>query len=230
MTPDEFSVAMGASSPVSVIALMALLMLPSIKIIRIWLPSALIETEDKGGQDLQLKIDDMPLVQTIGLITLSAGICGVSQFISGLLASPQYYVLVITVLTLVLANVFPSQMAKLRGEFSIAMLLMYLFFAAIGCSTDATSFLGSAVILFVYGLMIIVIHLVSVVLISRLFHLDLAEMVIASAAALVGPAPAAAIASARRWPTLVTPAVMCGIFGYAVANFIGVAIGSSLGG
>lgn len=230
MTPDEFSVAMGASSPVSVIALMALLMLPSVKMIRMWLPSALIETEDKGGQDLQLKIDDMPLVQTIGLITLSAGICGVSQFISGLLASPQYYVLVITVLTLVLANVFPSQMAKLRGEFSIAMLLMYLFFAAIGCTTDATSFLGSAVILFVYGLMIIVIHLVSVVLISRLFHLDLAEVVIASAAALVGPAPAAAIASARRWPTLVTPAVMCGIFGYAVANFIGVAIGSSLGG
>ena len=78
--------------------------------------------------------------------------------------------------------------------------------------------------------MMIVSHLVSVVLISRLFHLDLAEVVIASAAALVGPAPAAAIASARRWPTLVTPAVMCGIFGYAVANFIGVAIGSSRGG
>ena len=69
-----------------------------------------------------------------------------------------------------------------------------------------------------------------VITVSRFFRLDLAEVVIASAAALVGPAPAAAIASARQWPTLVTPAVMCGSFGYAIANFIGIAIGSWLGG
>ena len=230
MTPDEFSVAMGASSPVSVIAMMALLTLPSIKLLRKWLPSTIIDRDDVGGQTLQMKVEDMSPVQVVGLMAISAGICAIAEVISDWMGYSQYYVLVITVLTLLVANVFPAYMDRLRGEFSLAMLLMYLFFAAIGCGTDATSFLGSALVLFFYGLTIIGIHLLVVIAVSRFFRLDLAEVVIASAAALVGPAPAAAIASARQWPTLVTPAVMCGIFGYAIANFIGVAIGSWLGG
>ena len=230
MTPDEFSVAMGASSPVSVIAMMALLTLPSIKLLRKWLPSTIIDRDDVGGQTLQMKVEDMSPVQVVGLMAISAGICAIAEVISDWMGYSQYYVLVITVLTLLVANVFPAYMDRLGGEFSLAMLLMYLFFAAIGCGTDATSFLGSALVLFFYGLTIIGIHLLVVIAVSRFFRLDLAEVVIASAAALVGPAPAAAIASARQWPTLVTPAVMCGIFGYAIANFIGVAIGSWLGG
>ena len=230
MTPDEFSVALGASSPVSVIALMALLTLPSIKLLRKWLPSTIIDRDDVGGQTLQMQVEDMLPVQVVGLMAISAGICAIAEVISDWMGYSQYYVLVITVLSLLVANVFPAYMGRLRGEFSLAMLLMYLFFAAIGCGTDATSFLGSALVLFFYGLTIIGIHLLVVIAVSRFFRLDLAEVVIASAAALVGPAPAAAIASARQWPTLVTPAVMCGIFGYAIANFIGVAIGSWLGG
>ena len=230
MTPDEFSVAMGASSPVSVIALMALLTLPSIKLLRKWLPSTIIDRDDVGDKTLQMQVEDMLPVQVVGLMAISAGICAIAEVISDWMGYSQYYVLVITVLTLLVANVFPAYMDRLRGEFSLAMLLMYLFFAAIGCGTDATSFLGSALVLFFYGLTIIGIHLLMVIAVSRFFRLDLAEVVIASAAALVGPAPAAAIASARQWPTLVTPAVMCGIFGYAIANFIGVAIGSWLGG
>ena len=230
MTPDEFSVAMGASSPVSVIALMALLTLPSIKLLRKWLPSTIIDRDDVGDKTLQMQVEDMLPVQVVGLMAISAGICAIAEVISDWMGYSQYYVLVITVLTLLVANVFPAYMDRLRGEFSLAMLLMYLFFAAIGCGTDATSFLGSALVLFFYGLTIIGIHLLVVITVSRFFRLDLAEVVIASAAALVGPAPAAAIASARQWPTLVTPAVMCGIFGYAIANFIGIAIGSWLGG
>jgi len=45
-----------------------------------------------------------------------------------------------------------------------------------------------------------------------------------------GPTTAAAMAVARRWPTLVTPAILCGTLGYAVATFIGAAVGHWLGG
>jgi uncharacterized membrane protein len=40
-----------------------------------------------------------------------------------------------------------------------------------------------------------------------------------------GPTSAAAMAVARRWETLVIPAVLCGTLGYATATFIGVAVG-----
>jgi len=66
----------------------------------------------------------------------------------------------------------------MRGDFTLGMLIMYLFFA--------------------------------------------------SAAALVGSAPAAAIARPRIWPTLIMPGIMCGILGYAIATFVGLYIASVL--
>ncbi len=59
---------------------------------------------------------------------------------------------------------------------------------------------------------------------ARVFRWDLAEVVIGSAAAIVGPAAGAGIASAKGWRTLITPAISVGILGYVIANFIGVAI------
>ena len=56
-------------------------------------------------------------------------------------------------------------------------------------------------------------------------RLDLAEIVVASNANMGGPTSAAAMAVARRWDTLVIPAILCGTLGYATASFIGVAVG-----
>jgi uncharacterized membrane protein len=56
-------------------------------------------------------------------------------------------------------------------------------------------------------------------------RLDLFELIIASNANVGGPTTAAAMAVARRWDRLVLPAILCGTLGYAVANFIGVALG-----
>jgi uncharacterized membrane protein len=109
------------------------------------------------------------------------------------------------------------------------MLIMYLFFAAVGLSTDVVSFLESALQLFFYALLLVVLHLLLVLLAARLFGIDLAEAVVGSAAALVGPGPTAAIAGARGWNTLVTPGIMCGLFGYVIANFIGVTVVELLG-
>ena len=63
---------------------------------------------------------------------------------------------------------------------------------------------------------------------GKLMKLDLAEVVIASNANMGGPTTAAAMATARRWHALVTPAILCGTLGYAVATFIGTALGNRL--
>ncbi len=64
--------------------------------------------------------------------------------------------------------------------------------------------------------------------VSRFFKLDLAEVIIASNACAGGPTTAAALAASKGWRSLVTPAVMCGVFGYVVANFVGVFLGGWL--
>ena len=65
---------------------------------------------------------------------------------------------------------------------------------------------------------------VNIFYISQIFKVDLADAIVASGAALVGPAVTAAIAISRGWRNLITPGIMCGIFGYAIATFIGFAV------
>lgn len=47
----------------------------------------------------------------------------------------------------------------------------------------------------------------------------------ASNANVGGPTTAAAMAGSKRWKSLVLPGVLTGIFGYATATFLGLALG-----
>ena len=228
MTPDEFSVALSASAVVSILALMMLLAIPSVRWITNLIPSALLGDEIlegdhplSAGESYEVRLK---LAHVCGALAISFAICAVAQLIAQALKMEHYSILFITVLTILVANLFPTMMANLEGDFELGMLIMYLFFVVAGASTDATSFLGSALYLFFYGMCIIFIHLALVLTVARLFKVDLAEAIVASGAALVGPAVTAAIATSRGWKDLVTPAIMCGIFGYVIATFIGVTV------
>ncbi|MGI9295155.1 MAG: DUF819 domain-containing protein [Pseudomonadales bacterium] len=226
MTDDQFSVAISASSVVSISALMLLMLLPSIRwVVRMVPYDQSAHTLTAGGD---LETEDSPvnfkLTHVSAGIAISCAICTVATQIGQLLDLSRYNILFITIITIIVANLFPRRLANLEGDFELGMLIMYLFFAIVGAGTDATSFLSSALILFVYGMIIIFVHLAVVLSVARLLKVDLAEAIIASAAALVGPAPTAAIAISRGWRSLVTPGIMCGIFGYVIANFIGVTV------
>ena len=131
-------------------------------------------------------------------------------------------------MTIVVANIAPKQLEQIRGNYEMGMIFMYLFFAIIGAGTDALLFLGSAVVLLMYGLFIIAVHLVIVLLTSKVLGITLPEAITGSAAALVGPAATAAVASTLGWRGMITPGIMCGVFGYLIATFIGITITSSL--
>ena len=159
-----------------------------------------------------------------GALALSFGICAVSAAIAEFIGMPHVTILFVTILTLIIANLFPKMCDSREGEFELGMLFMYIFFAMVGSSTNATAFIGSAMNLFIYGMMIITIHLAVLLIVAKLIKVDLAEAIIASGAALVGPAPTAAIAISQGWRSLVTPGIMCGILGYAIGTFVGVAV------
>jgi uncharacterized membrane protein len=61
-----------------------------------------------------------------------------------------------------------------------------------------------------------------IIIVGKLLKLDLAELMIAANACILGPATAAALAAGHGWRDLVTPGMLTGILGYAVGTFIGV--------
>ncbi|MDD9841169.1 MAG: DUF819 family protein [Alphaproteobacteria bacterium] len=250
MTPDEFSAALSANSPVSIMALMLLLALPGIRFIRAFVSGARTnnpndkDIHDKGAADKDAPpapqtakpqatkntnlAPDAPihllLTHISGCLALSFAICALSAWLATLWGYPKYTILIITIISVLVANIFPNILGRLQGNFQLGILIMYIFFAVIGASTQASVFIDKAPRLFFYSIIIIIIHVSFMLLIARLLKFSLVEMVIASGAAIVGPAATAAIAMSKGWRDYVTPAIMCGIFGYAVANFIGLGV------
>jgi len=225
MSPTQFSVALGASAPASILGLFVLATLPSIPYIRRHFPSRIIDNAD---QNVLAKNEDAvsrfyPDHVALG-IAISFAICAVSGYIANRLGVGNYNLFFITIITVILANIAPGLFAKLQGDFALGMLCMYAFFAIIGAGTDAVSFIRSAPVLFFYCSYMLAIQFVVLLLGAKLFKIDLATAVIGSAAAIVGAAVAAALATTKGWKTLITPGITIGILGYVVANFIGVAI------
>lgn len=163
---------------------------------------------------------------------LAAGLalCTAGYALAGLANWKGGGILVVTVLTVTVATAAPRLCAKLKGSEVIGAFLMQIFFAVIGASANIGMVLKVGPSLFVFGAVILLVHLVFLLVAGALVRLDLFELIIASNANVGGPTTAAAMAVARRWETLVLPAVLCGTLGYAVANFIGVGLGHWLKG
>ena len=230
LSPTEFSVALSASAPVSIIGLTLLCMLPSIGFVRRNIPITLPEPVDSSDEQHAAGEPRFRPAHIAGALAISAVICVAADALikSGLFPArwniETYNLFIITVLTIIAANLFPRTLGAIEGDFDMGMLLMYLFFAAIGAGTDAVKFVTTAPIYFAYGLTIIVVHLALLLIIARIFRFDLAETIIGSGANIVGAAPAAGVASSLGWKHLVTPAIATGMLGYAVANFFGLTI------
>ncbi len=230
LTPEEFTIVIGASSGVSIIMLMTLVALPSLPFVRRIIPSEIIENA-KAARTEQTADDErieFKLTHVAGALAASFLICALSDAAAKFFAVEHFMILFVTGFAILAANLFPRAFAKLSGDFQLGMFAMYLFFASIGLGTNAVSFLESAPVLFFYGITIMIVHLFVVLVGAAVLKIDLAQAIVGSGAALVGPAPTAAIASTQGWRDLVTPGIMCGILGYAIATFIGVAVSGLL--
>lgn len=231
----DFSAVTSASMIPSVLGLMALIALPAMGIVRRHLPAP-PEGAGSSGQGLQGATGPptLHLTHLSGALALSFGICVLARAaayeISALTGhdQSQYVILYVTVLTLVVANIAPGPLRKLQCEFELGMLFMYLFFGVIGLGTNLTAFLDHAVSLFFYTILLLATGIVISMLLSKLLRLNLAEAITGCGSAIVGPAATVAVVAGKGWYSMVTPAVMIGIFCHVVGTFIGIGIGMLL--
>jgi len=201
--------------------------LPSVKYLVKIFPTHHEDTKD----DVSLEVKELKennkieIIDMAKALAISLSICAVGFGVADVISIKGTGILIITALILIVATFFPKQISAINGADIIGILLMQVFFAAIGASANIVVVLKFGPILFVFAALILFIHLTFLLAAGKLFKLDLAEIVIASNANMGGPTTAAAMAVARKWRALVIPAILCGTLGYAVATFIGVAIG-----
>ena len=209
----------------AVIFLVLLMALPLMSIVTRFVPSKYIVSKEQKA-NLDTAITDTECVITLPAlivpIATSLVICVLAMLAATVLPFSGVFIIAVTVLSLLVANFAKPLVAKMRFEFEIGTLLMYIFFATIGVGADINEMFGPALLIVGFLFILMVFHLSMLLLIGHWLKIDLAELMIASCACILGPTAAAAIAAGQGWKELVSPGMLVGVLGYAIATFIGI--------
>lgn len=224
---------LSADAAGAVFFLVVLMLMPAVRFVRSAMPSRFIGAEtqrDSVGDAAGAPSGGAPfdLSRAANGLALSLIVCAVSAWLARLLDADSLFILLVTALSLLVAN-FAKPLARVvASEFELGTLFMYLFFVCIGAGANLADVAGAALPILLFIVVMVLVHLVIVVIAGKLLKLDLAEVMIASNACILGPAPAAALAASKGWQPLIAPGILVGMFGYAIATFIGVAIAALL--
>jgi|TARA_B110000240_G_scaffold198341_1_gene258488 uncharacterized membrane protein len=224
--------ALAADNVVGTVHLLLVALIPSVLFLRRWIPSPIVENSSPLAQNITSRDEKQTPLNVAHLsfaLMLSLAICAAGYGVANYVAMESFGILFVTVITLIIANIFHDKLKDIDGEFEAGMLLMYVFFATIGAGADVGVMLDGGLMIFVYASLIVMTHVLVILVGAKFLKMDLAEIVIASLACVGGPVAPVAVASSRGWHALVTPGLMVGILGYAIANFIGVGVAQLLG-
>ncbi len=224
-SPDLLAAGIAADNLVMALYFLLLLSLPSIKFIKKYFKNDHAGTQNIRKESLKNTNDNLDLFSMTKALAVSLSVCAVGFLLEDIISIKGSGILILTAIVVFLATVFPKYIGSISGADKIGTMLMQVFFAAIGASANIMIVIEYGAILFLFAGIILSIHLLFLLGVGKLLNIDIAELVIASNANMGGPTTAAAMAVARKWNSLVIPAILCGTLGYAFATFIGVGLG-----
>ena len=232
--PNHYVAAITADTIGAVLFLILLMVMPALAFVRRLMPSRYY-SEAGGNLGAEAGHQETTAAKPFDIAGLAAAmatsfiICALADLISAKLGQESYSILIITILALLVANFMKPLVKRFNSEFEVGTFFMYMFFVTIGAGADIATIAGVALPYVVLICLAVAMFFVLILVVGRVLRLDLAELMVAANACILGPATAAALAAGQGWKDLVTPGMLTGILGYSVGTFIGVAVTKLLG-
>ena len=166
-------------------------------------------------------------LKAVSLAILIAGIgIGLSMLITG---GINMIVLILTLTTLAIAASFIPAVRKWEKSYDAGMYLVLIFSVVVASMVDIRSLdLASCAWMLAYITFAIFGSLLMQVLLSKLFRVDADTAVITSVAMINSPLFVPMIADRMKNRDVILTGITIGIIGYAVGNYLGVALASLL--
>ncbi|MDI6601492.1 MAG: DUF819 family protein [Thermoanaerobacteraceae bacterium] len=184
-----------------------------------------------GSKEISLQDIALAMGSAVVIAAVSTKIAGwisasSAPWIIRMIFGQQY--LIITTLTVILVSMFPKFFTNIKGTDELGTFLIYLFFVVIGVPASIQLILTKAPILLVFCAIMVFTNMIVSLVFGKIFNFNLEEILVASNANIGGPTTAAAMAIAKGWDEMVLPAVLVGVWGYVIGNYLGLFVGNIL--
>ena len=185
----------------------------------------------------EMAVEDENTPSTITLPTIAISLSVASSLVTAgsyltkvLLPTGTSSLPLISALTVMAATLCPTYFAKLSETgTALGVVFVQMFFACSGAAGSIRMVFEKAPALFAFSALQIGIHFGTLMTIGRwVLKLPKRELYLASNANVGGPTTAAAMAQAKEWKSLVLPALLIGILGYATATALALSLGPIL--
>ncbi|MBQ7315277.1 MAG: DUF819 family protein [Clostridia bacterium] len=177
-----------------------------------------------------LKNDKKRLLNLALCVLLAVACLGVGALleilINGNMDGSLYIMVTVSVLGLALS--FVPRVRKAEGTYPVGQYLILVFSLGLSMSLDLSALARELLPTLAFFAMTQVLTVIVHLLLCKLFRVDGGTALITSTAGIYGPPFIAPVANSYGDRSLIVPGIVCGVFGLAVGNLVGIGLGSLL--
>ncbi len=166
------------------------------------------------------------LLAALGLSVLIFGVSGAASLF--LPQVSQIVVVILLITTLGIGSSFIPAVSRLKKSFELGMYFILVFSVAVASMVNVSELSGSTLGVLPYLSFVIFGSLILHVLIAKFFNIDTDTVIITSTAMICSPPFVPVVAGALKNRSIVVSGLTVGIVGYAVGNYLGVAVAEIL--
>jgi len=130
-----------------------------------------------------------------------------------------------TIITVVLATLFPKFFESMKGSTELGQLIMLLWFTTIGMTADIGLIISNGLVVLAGYTIVFIFVNVFVLGLGKILGWKMENMFVCMQAAIGGPSTAAALAISMKWSKLIVPGILVALLGVIIGNFAGLAVG-----